>query len=1206
MNLKNTRFLKIRCGIGLIILLMNSALSAQSFASRMDNPIEGYQQLDKSIDDELSRGYITVSKALDYLKQRFKVNFSYLDDLNSMDKISTAVFNEKEIRPILNQIFRNTRFQYKEVEQGFYVIYHDDYKPPSSERTTIDPPSYSAQEKKSYSTKRIERLSANDQGWKMINKLVFSVEGSVTDESGEPLIGVNVLVKGTNKGTSTDFDGRFTLEDIDENAVLLVSYVGYQSKEVAVNGRANIDIKLMSDAQMLEELVVVGYGTQKKENLTGSVDVVGSERLENRSAGNVADLIKGASPNLNISMNFRGGEPGATSGWNIRGMGSIHGNASPLILVDGVEMNINNVDPESIESVSILKDASASAIYGSRAPFGVILITTKTGGTNKDFQIQYSNNLSMASPMKVPSFIDALTWSTAYNQANANAGLNPVYSEEQVGRIRGYIDGTFPHEYDPENPIDNIWAGRRNGNANNDWPQIMMKDHAFNQKHNVNVSGGNEKNQYYFSGGFTDQNGMYEHGYDFYKRYNFLTNFSSQLTDWLSFHTSVKYANGKTDYPLGETTVGREHFFREILMFAPMMPFYNINGTVQSPLVRLMQDSGRDKTETSDFFLTLGGEIEPIEGWKTKFSYNNNKITGRNAVNPHPVWVELGTGEFGNIGKPSSTFTSVFSENTYTLINALTSYETSLGGHFFKAMVGYEQEEKLYHNLNATGSQLITDEVPSISTSLGEKTVDDRSYHWATQGVFGRLNYNFDEKYLFEFSARYNGSSRFAKESRWGFFPSASVGYNISKEPFWAGIEPYVNSLKIRSSYGSLGNQNVSNYLYLSTIPVSSELNWILDQERPAYSRAPGLISDDLTWETITTFNFGLDVGVFENKLQLVFDWYDRVTTDMLGPSESLPYLLGASTPRSNNAEMATRGFELVLNWTQQTSSSFSYNASFSIGDNRSKIRKYKNDKGLIGTWYDNKDVGEIWGFETDGIIQSEDEIIPDQSKYYSSWGPGDMKYKDLNGDGILDDGSRTLDDHGDLVVIGNSTARYNIGLTGGINWKNLDFQMFWQGIGKRDYYPHVNSTLFWGMTRSWASSGLYKNSPALDYWRPADESNSLGPNTNAYFPKPYFTSETNKNRLTQSKYVLNAAYLRLKNLQIGYSIPSEFMSRLFLQKARIYVSGENLLTFSKLPDIFDPETAIASDPSYGGYLTSGVIYPMTRTLSLGVNITFK
>ncbi len=691
----------------------------------------------------------------------------------------------------------------------------------------------------------------------------FVVTGNVVDGTGQPLIGVSVKLKGSSLGASTNANGQYSLTIPDGKGTLVFTYVGYATQEIAINNQASISVRLQEDAKSLNEVVVIGYGTQKKTNLTGAVDIISGDMLTNRPAAKVQDLIKGASPNLQITMDMHGGEPGAESAWNIRGMGSISGSSAPLILVDGVEMTIGNVDPESIESISVLKDASASAIYGSRAPFGVILITTKKGKAGK-INIQYSNNLAVNSPIRFPSMVSSLTWATAFNQANANAGLAPVYSDEQMGRIRGYLDGTFPHEYNPAAPIAGIFNGRREGNANYDWPQLMMKDHTFSQKHNFNLSGGDQKTTYFVSGGLSDQSGLMNYTTDKYNRYNFLTNISSQVTSWLNFSSSLKYANSSTDYPDGYTTVGRENLMVAFIQFAPMMPMYNINGSIQAPFVRLMQSSGRDRAKTNDFFITLASELEPVKGWKTRVSYNGNFIGLRRTDNPKPVLVELGTGAFGNIGKPNSGYISEYANTNYQLYNVVTSYEKSLGEHYFNVLAGYEQEEKLYSKMTGTGTNLITTEVPSLSTSLGDKTLADQMYNWATQGIFGRFNYNYKEKYLVEFSARYNGSSRFLKGSRWGLFPSGSVGYTLSKEDFWEPISKYVNSLKLRGSYGSLGNQNILDpnnpnygyngayYQYVSTIPVQNELNWILANQRPPVAGVPLLLSENLTWETIS------------------------------------------------------------------------------------------------------------------------------------------------------------------------------------------------------------------------------------------------------------------------------------------------------------------------------------------------------------------
>lgn len=1138
----------------------------------------------------ISADDIKLRTALKQLEDNANVKFVYSKDLIKIDQRVSVQAVDQKLGNILDKILNTNGISYEAFDDRIVL---------SRNRQNIPDAA-------------VEEQTASP----VIEVPQFTVTGRVADSKGQPLIGVSVKLKGANIGVSTDANGEYRLNLPNGNGILVFTYIGYVTQEIPLNNQQVVNATLLEDSKSLEEVVVVGYGTQKKTNLTGAVDVISGEQLANRSSAKVQDLIKGASPNLQINMDMHGGEPGAESSWNIRGMGSISGLAAPLILVDGVEMSIGNVDPETIESVSVLKDASASAIYGSRAPFGVILITTKKGKAGK-INIQYSNNLSSNSPIRYPSFESSLIWATAMNQANANAGLTPVFPAEQMNRIKGYLDGTFPYEYDPNAPINNVFAGRRNGNANYDWPRIMMKDHSFSQKHNFNLSGGDQKTHYFVSGGFTGQDGLMNYTTDKYNRYNFLTNISSQVTKWLNFSSSLKYANSSTDYPDGYTTVGRENLMVAFIQFAPMMPMYNINGTTQAPFVRLMQDSGRDRAKSNDFLITLASELEPIKGWKTKVSYNGNFIGARRTDNPKPVLVELGTGAFGNIGKPTSSFITDVANTNYQLYNIVSSYEKRLGQHYLSALVGYEQEEKSFSSMIGSGTNLITTEVPSISTSLGDKTLDDQMWEWASQGIFGRLNYNFNEKYLFELSGRYNGSSRFAEGSRWGFFPSASVGYVLSKENFWEPIKKYVNTFKLRGSYGSLGNQNIINplvvgangayYQYLSRIPIQNQLNWILDGQRPPSAGVPALLSSDLTWETITTLNLGLNAEFLNNRLELGFDWYNRITKDMLGPAQSLPATLGvgSNTPPSNNAELSTKGFELVLKWKDQISSKFSYNAQINIGDNRSTILKYKNDVGLINTWYEGKDAGEIWGYESDGLIQTQGEAMPDQSFLYSKWGPGDMKYRDLNGDGKINSGSRTLSDHGDLTVIGNSAPRYNVGFSGGVTWKDFDFNMLWQGVGKRDYVADNNAMPFWGLNTAPTSSGIFKDSPSLDYWRPADETNMFGPNTDSYFPKPYFSAETNKNRQIQSRYVLNASYLRLKNLQIGYTVPQKYARKLLFQRARIYASGENLLLLSNLPKNMDAETIVASTPDQGGYSSAGMIYPLSSSLSLGINLTF-
>ncbi len=888
---------------------------------------------------------VTIREALSDIEQKSEFFFLYNSKLvDDNKKISVNVKNMK-IDKILEQIFNNSDVRYVVVDKQIILT--------TNERlTTIK---------------------------KEIQQKIVS--GIVEDENGEALPGVTVLEKGTGNGSITDAEGKYSLTVSGADAVLVFSFVGMKTQEVIIGSRTTIDITLASEAIGLNEVVAVGYGTMKKVNLTGALDVVSGSELENRPASNVSLLLQGISPNVAITLNNHGGEPGAGQNWQIRGVGSISGNDNPLILVDGVEMDINLLDPESIESISILKDASASAIYGSKAAFGVVLVTTKKGRLNKPIQIQYSNNLSIAKPIYVPDMEDAYTYAIAFNQARANAGLTPTFPDEQVQRIQEYMAGTYTDEYDVNNPPNSLWRGRWMGNANYNWTKEYYKPSSFYQKHNVSLNGGDNKTQYYFNAGLYDQPGLYSWGDDSYKRYNILANITSNVNNWLKFNFNSKYARTESDNPIGMVGLPRTYTWSQFIDFWPTMPWHNVDGTVSNPLILALEQGGRILSQNQDLRMNFGIELEPVKGWKTNVNYDYSYNWGSQTQNPRPVPVPVPNGTVGNIGDSKAGYRSTLSQGQYTLFNAYTSYEKTLGGHFIKAMVGYEQDANSNRGLFGEKMDLITQDVPSISTALGDYNVDDWMSHWATEGVFGRLNYNYQEKYLVEFSARYDGSSSFASGDRWGFFPSVSAGYNLAKENYWSSIKSYVNNFKIRASYGSLGNQKVNNpYLYLPTIPIDynryidvySNPGYIIDNEVPLYALSPKIVSADLTWETITTFDAGLDAGFMNNRLNLVFDWYNRVTSNMIGPALTLPSLLGTTPPSSNNAELSTKGLEIAIGWRDVLSPQFSYYARLNVGHFETTILKYRNENGFIDTWYEGKKYGEIWGYTTAGILQSD------------------------------------------------------------------------------------------------------------------------------------------------------------------------------------------------------------------------------------------
>lgn len=1149
----------------------------------------------------LSLQNTTVGEVLDQIEKDTDFSFLFTDNTVDVKRKVDIDVNGKNIQDILAVLFKGTDVQFKIVDKQVIL----------SNRKSV---------------------KANTLQSKKIT-------GRIVDAKGEPIIGANVVEKGTMNGIVTDLDGKFALS-VQDDAVLLVSYIGYMPQEIKIGNKKTFQIVLRENIQALEEIVVVGYGTQKKVNLTGAVDVITENMLTNRSAATVSQMIQGASPNLNISTVTLGGEPGARRNWNIRGIGTLEGTPNgqvnyssptdgPLVLVDGVEMAIDRIEPESIESISILKDASASAIYGSRAPFGVILVTTKRGKKNQPTTVSYNNNISFHSPLNLPSFVDVVTWMTAYNQACEYGGVAQVYPDEQVQRARDYMDGIYKYEYNPDNAhlITSVWQARWQGNANYNWPHIIMDRKTPHQKHNINVEGGGERMNFFVSAGYLDQPGLFIWGDDGYRRYNITANISAQATNWLTFNVNTKYSNAVTDRPDGIQGQDQSYFLHQVFSFGPMTARYLADGVTEIYVPEnQLKHNGREVITNNDLNINIGAVIEPVKGWKTSINYNYLFGEGSTITDSRQIWVQVPNGTQGNVGAPSNISKEQLAKSSHVLINATSSYEHLFGKHYFRVLAGYEQEEDNYRMLFGSKADQITQAVPSISNGLGLETLNNAISHWAVQGYFGRLEYNFAEKYLIEFSGRYNGSSKFPKNSRWGFFPSGSVGYVISKEEFWTPIIPYVNMLKLRGSYGSVGNQNVANYMYLQNMVINRNGSnrgpslYTIDGERPNYvNGAPGLVSADITWEKIRTLNVGVDAAFFNNRLTTTFEWYNRTTIDMLGPSEPYPGVLGAGAPRTNNAELETKGFEFMINWRDQVSKDFSYNIGFSLGDSKSKVLKYNTEQNFINGWYPGKNIGEFWGYETEGIMQTEAEVAEvydpnggsDQYQsfiYNGVWRVGDMKYKDLNGDGKINEGDRTVENPGDKKVIANTLPRYNFGITAGATWKDFDFNMFWQGIGKRDFVVSQNSVLYYGLIgggSTGSESAIFKGSPTLDYWRAADDQTILGPNTDSFFGRPYFdNNQRYKNIQYQTKYVENAAYIRLKTIQLGYTVPTHLSKKIFIQKARVYVSGENLLTFTPLWKSIEPEAGVAGDGNYGS-TRNGSIYPLTKSFAVGVNITF-
>ncbi len=1017
------------------------------------------------------------------------------------------------------------------------------------------------------------------------------IRGRIQNEKGEPVI-ASISIKGTRRGTTSDAGGYFELKNVNENDILVITSTSIETREIKLTDDAgfkagffNIQVKTVSAA--LSEIVFIGYGIQKKSNLTGAVAQLSGAEVTNRALTNIGQGLQGKIGNLNITTTADPGGPGTPSSFNVRGTTSLNG-GGPMFLVDGVPVSsIDNINPNDVESITVLKDAASSAIYGARAAYGVILITTKKGKKGDAIAVTYGSMASWSSPTVLPEMANSLEFAETYNVASTNSGLAAPFGPDQIDRIKRYMaDPNSVPVTTPDPNAPNYWS-YDNANGNTDWFREYVKPVSFNQKHDLAISGGGKSTSYYTSFGLLDQGGQLRYGDDKFRRMNLTSNVHSEPTSWMRFDVRMRFASSKTDYPFPYANL-TGNWFHLAGTRLPIWPVRNPDGKLSNiSAIPFFNSGGRSVSTSNDLWLTGAVELEPVKNWKINIDYTLNQQGGKTSNHSAFVYAYAIDGTKYNIGSGQNSIAENAVQNEYNSFNAYTSYEKRAGRHFIKGLVGQQLEVSKFFSLSGTRYDLITDAISSMGVATGQQFASDAISHWATTGTFVRLNYNFDEKFLVEFNGRYDGTSKFPADKRFGFFPSVSAGYNIAKEEFWP-FKDEVSQFKIRGSYGSLGNQSVANYLYLSPVPIYTNLGYILNNQRPNYLSMPGLKSSDLTWETARTKDIGLDVTMLKNRLDLTFDVYSRSTINMLGPAEALPATLGTSVPLMNNANLVTRGFELNVSWKDKVGPHFDYHVSLVLSDYKAKVTKYNNPTNILSTYYKGLTIGEIWGWRSSGLIQTDQllQSMPDQSFFYGGqWYKGDLLYQDLNKDGKVDYGDYTTKNSGDFTVIGNNTPRYTFGINAGFDWKGFDFNMFWQGVGKRDAW--LGGTIFYGLLGEYGSA-VWKNT--LDYWTPE--------HTNAYWPRPYNTGEILKNRAISSRYLQNLAYARLKNIQLGYSLPQRLIPKIHIQRIRLFVSGENLLTFSKVNSNFDPEV---TDGRYG----SGKIYPLMKTATVGLNVEF-
>lgn len=1051
------------------------------------------------------------------------------------------------------------------------------------------------------------------------------IEGVVLGEDGAPLRSVTVSVSSKGEAT-TDQDGQFVIE-VGRGDLITVGLMGYKEETFLYKDEKSLRIVLTAEEKNLDEVVVIGFGTTKRRNLVGAVDQISGDRLQNRGNMNISRSLQGQVPGLNISM--RDGKPSRGATLNIRGQGSIGAGGSALILIDGVEGDMTTVNPDDVESVTVLKDASSAAIYGARGAFGVVLITTKRTSYGKP-RVSYSGGYTVNDRIvKMENNIvdNGLEWTngwyTAYMEGmdlgTPPAGINNVfkYTTDWYNElVKRDADDTFE-----KMRVNSLGEYEYFGNTN--WFDIIYKDYNMSSEHNVSLTGGGDNASYYVSGRVYDQDGIYNAGNERYKQYNFRAKGEVKILPNLVLNNNTDFIRRNIHQPM--VMYDRQLLPRMLEHQGyPMTLERNLDGTWTEAAVYMgwagfVEGTSYQRNNKFDLrnTTTLTYEILPKTLIaKADFTYLYNHSDRTRVENMYDFY----TGPA--IMKSRQTFSSLESwnyVNQYIASNATLNYIPKFTNedHYLNLLAGFNIEEKITRNQMAYRRGLLYPDKPSFALMDGDfYTLNQTGEEWAYAGALFRVNYNYKGKYLAEFSGRYDGSSKFPSNQQWGFFPSASVAWRASDESFIKDNVNWISDLKFRASVGSLGNGNVDPFLFLPTMDIA-RTSYIIGDGLLPYTYMPANIPESLTWERSTTYDLGVDLNVLNNRMSMVFDYYHRYTTDMFTLGPELPEVFGATVPRGNYADLKTKGWEVSLEWRDQFSvggKPFNYGVKGMLWDHRSWITKFNNKEKLLSmAYYEGMELGEIWGYSVGGLFRDQDDINSygvDQSRIPVSGSnilkPGDMKFLDLDGSGAIDQGANTVDDPGDRSIIGNSTIRMQYGFHMNMSWNNIGLSAFFQGVGRRDWYPARESAYFWGQY-SRPYGYMLKEHVGDNVWTEENQ------NENAYWPRyrGYLAQNANRSMtVTNDRFLQNAAYLRLKNFQIDYTLKQSFVSRYGFQNVRVFVSGENVFTWSPLyknTQSFDPEVIQAGDTDFrstSGTDGDGYGYPMLRTFSLGLNLT--
>ena len=1091
----------------------------------------------------------------------------------------------------------------------------------------------------------------------------FLVSGTVVEKATQlPVIGAGIVIKGTTTGAITDIDGKYSI-NAKEGDILECTFIGFKPVEVTVGKSSVIDFSMEEDTQLLEQSVVVGYGTLKKTQLVGAVENIDGEELENRINPDLTRSLQGAVAGLNIiqtdgkpthsgsiyirgnstSYSTRSGASNATGKTYSIGTGS-----SALVLIDGVEGSLSDVNPDDIASVSVLKDASSTAVYGARGAFGVILVTTKKPSEEK-INVNYSAAFSLNERIvKWEDGIesDGLTWAKSFvdfslgkDRTPYSTGTYPsdihrnimAFSEEYLAELERHAANGY------KNPVMANPDGTYTYYGNTNWVDMLYTDHHFSQTHNISINASGKRVSAYLSGKYYGQGNIYKVGKEDFDSFNLRSKVAVQITRWASIDNNTSLYKQTYTQPFANAG------YPIIKLMAddfgcPLFVPENIDGSPTQAAVangywRFKNGKDYQSQETLNLVTTTGLDltfIKDVLKFRGDFSYRAKRFHRDRVQTPSQYSTTVGT--YSDFILQESSFKSRWRQNTdYWSTNAILTWTPKLGdNHDLNVVAGFNAENNTFNYFRVIRKGILAEDLPSFELMDGtDDTFDDYNTDYSVMGALARVNYTLMRRYIVQISARYDGSSKFPTGDQWAFFPSASLGWRISEEPWLKGAKSkWLDNLKLRANIGTSGNANVAAYRFIESIGVDKS-SVLIGGKKVSYSTMPSVVPDNLTWENVTTYDIGLDFDIFKSRLSFSGDYYIRNNDNVIIDGPELPGIYGTSPPDGNYGKIQTKGWEAALSWRDEfnvAGKPFTYSVKASVWDSRTWVREYNNTTGNIFSFYSGKELGEIWGFRTDGIYLSNAEAINAVYNDFHKNGDvfrayaGDLKMLDLNGDGVISYGNATLSDHGDLDRIGNTTPRYQFGINLDFNWNGIGLSLFFQGVGKRDWYPACESGFFWGQYNRPYSVLLKSqegdNAVKIDY----STSNWVVTNADK---DPYWTRQVayaanrNNGPLTYENdhYMQNVAYVRLKNATLSWTLPKKWTDRIKMQKIRFYITGENLLTFSPLfknTDMFDPEGIESGDSDFGGATNTGLdgvgngfSYPMLRSYTFGFNISF-